>query len=59
MGRIMQQAIGLLTGGAEGAGDAPIVTFNRRDFRSGELRFPGIVVQTSGAWLKSRAPVNE
>jgi putative PIN family toxin of toxin-antitoxin system len=41
------------------AGDAPIVTFNRRDFRGGELRFPGIVVQTPGAWLKSRAPWKE
>jgi putative PIN family toxin of toxin-antitoxin system len=39
--------------------DAPIVTFNRRDFRSGELRFPGIVVQTPGAWLKSRASLKE
>jgi hypothetical protein len=28
---------------AVAAGDAPIVTFNRRDFRSGELRFPGII----------------
>jgi putative PIN family toxin of toxin-antitoxin system len=41
---------------AVAAGDAPILTFNRRDFRSGELRFPGIVVQTPGAWLKSRGP---
>jgi uncharacterized protein len=40
---------------AVAAGDAPIVTFNRRDFRGGELRFPGIVVQTPGAWLRSRA----
>jgi putative PIN family toxin of toxin-antitoxin system len=38
---------------AVAAGDAPIVTFNRRDFRGGELRFPGILVQTPGAWLKS------
>jgi putative PIN family toxin of toxin-antitoxin system len=38
---------------AVAAGDAPIVTFNRSDFRSGELRFPGILVQTPGAWLKS------
>ena len=44
---------------AVAAGDAPIVTFNRRDFRSGELRFPGIIVQTPGAWLKSRAPLKE
>jgi len=44
---------------AVAAADAPIVTFNRRDFRSGELRFPRIVVQTPGAWLKSRAPLKE
>ncbi len=44
---------------AVAAGDAPIVTFNRRDFRSGELRFPGIIVQTQGAWLKSLAPLKE
>jgi hypothetical protein len=44
---------------AVAAGDAPIVTFNRRDFRSGELRFPGIVVQTPGAWLKSLALLKE
>jgi hypothetical protein len=39
---------------AVAAGDAPIVTFNRRDFRRGELRFPSIVVQTPAAWLKSQ-----
>ena len=44
---------------AVAAGDAPIVTFNRRDFRSGELRFPGIIVQTPGAWLKSLASLKE
>jgi predicted nucleic acid-binding protein len=44
---------------AVAAGDAPIVTLNRRDFRGGELRFPGIIVQTPGAWLKSRAPLKE
>jgi len=38
---------------AVAAGDAPIVTFKRRDFRRGELEFPGILVQTPGAWLKS------
>ena len=38
---------------AVAAGDAPIVTFNRRDFHGGELRFPGILVQTPGTWLKS------
>jgi putative PIN family toxin of toxin-antitoxin system len=44
---------------AVAAGDVPIVTFNRRDFRGGELRFPGIVVQTPGAWLRSRAALKE
>jgi len=44
---------------AVAAGDAPIVTFNRRDFRRGELRFPGIIVQTPGAWLKSLGPLKE
>ncbi len=39
---------------AVAAGDAPIVTFNRRDFRGGELRFPLIIVQTPDAWLKSQ-----
>jgi hypothetical protein len=39
---------------AVAAGDAPIVTFNRRDFRGGELRFPSIVVQSPAAWLKSQ-----
>lgn len=39
---------------AVASGDAPIVTFNRRDFRGGELRFPLIVVQTPDAWLKSQ-----
>jgi len=44
---------------AVAAGDAPTVTFNRRDFRSGELRFPGIIVQTPGAWLKSLGHLKE
>jgi len=44
---------------AVAAGDAPIVTFNRRDFRGGELRFPKLVVQTPGAWLKSRLLLKE
>jgi putative PIN family toxin of toxin-antitoxin system len=42
---------------AVAAADAPILTFNRRDFRGGELRFPGIAVQTPGAWLKSQVPL--
>jgi putative PIN family toxin of toxin-antitoxin system len=41
------------------AGDAPIVTFNRRDYRGGALRFPDIVVLTPGAWLRSRAAAKE
>ena len=36
------------------AGEAPIVTFNRRDFKGGELRFPGIAVQTPRAWLTAQ-----
>ncbi len=39
---------------AVAAGDAPIVTYNRRDFRGGQLRFPSIIVETPAAWLKSR-----
>ena len=39
---------------AVAAGDAPIVSYNRRDFRGGELRFPSIVVQSPAAWLKSQ-----
>jgi hypothetical protein len=38
---------------AVAAGDAPIVTFNRCDFRDRELRFPSIVVQSPAACLKS------
>jgi predicted nucleic acid-binding protein len=41
------------------AGDASIVTFNRKDVRGGELRFPDIAVQTPGAWLRSRTTVKE
>lgn len=44
---------------AVAAGDAPIVTFSGRDFRSGMLRFPDLVVQTPGAWLKSRPVLKE
>jgi predicted nucleic acid-binding protein len=44
---------------AVAAGDAPIVTFNRRDFRGGSLRFPDIVILTPGAWLKSHAAAKE
>jgi uncharacterized protein len=38
------------------AGGIPIVTFNRRDFASGELRFPGLIVQTPASWLKAQRP---
>ena len=31
----------------------PIITFNRRDFVGGELRFPDLIVQTPAAWLKA------
>ena len=44
---------------AVAAGAAPIVTLNGRDFRGGELRFPGIVVQTPAAWLKSQMALKE
>jgi len=39
---------------AVAAGDAPIVTFDRRDFHGGELRFPSLDIQTPAAWLKSK-----
>ncbi len=39
---------------AVAAGGIPIVTFNRRDFAGGQLRFPGLLVQTPTAWLKSQ-----
>lgn len=34
------------------SGSVPIVTFNRRDFVRGQLRFPELIVQTPAAWLK-------
>ena len=37
---------------AVAAGDAPIVTFNRRDFANGQLRFPSVEVMTPTVWLK-------
>jgi predicted nucleic acid-binding protein len=37
---------------AVAAGDAPVLTFNRRDFAGGQLRFPSIRVLSPGAWLK-------
>ncbi len=36
---------------AVAAGGATILTFNRRDFSRGELRFPDVVVQSPGNWL--------
>lgn len=38
---------------AVAAGGIPVVTFNRRDFTGGQLRFPGLIVQTPAAWLKA------
>ena len=40
---------------ASAAGGIPIVTFNRRDFAGGELRFPGLVVQTPASWLRAQS----
>lgn len=37
---------------AVAAGDAPIITYNRRDFAGGQLCFPGIQVLAPAAWLK-------
>ena len=37
---------------AVAAGDAPILTYNRRDFADGQLRFPDIRVLSPAAWLK-------
>jgi len=37
---------------AVAASDAPIVTYNRRDFRGGELSFPQLRVLTPTQWLK-------
>ena len=37
---------------AVAAGDAPILTYNRRDFAGGQLRFPNIQVLAPAAWLK-------
>jgi putative PIN family toxin of toxin-antitoxin system len=37
---------------AVAAGNAPILTYNRRDFAGGQLRFPGIQVLSPAMWLK-------
>ena len=39
---------------AVAAGDAPILTFNRRDFAGGQLRFPDIKVLTPATWLRGK-----
>ena len=44
---------------AVAAGSIPIVTFNRRDFAGGQLRFPGLAVQTPAMWLKAHRPPEE
>lgn len=41
------------------AGGIPIVTFNRRDFLGGELRFPGLILETPAAWLKAQHAAQE
>jgi putative PIN family toxin of toxin-antitoxin system len=37
---------------AVAAGSATILTFNRRDFSRGELRFPDVAVLSPSSWLK-------
>ena len=37
---------------AVAAGSATILTFNRRDFSRGELRFPGVAIQSPANWRK-------
>jgi hypothetical protein len=37
---------------AVAAGGATIVTFNRRDFTRGELKFPDIAIRSPAGWLK-------
>lgn len=37
---------------AVAAGSATILTFNRKDFLRGELRFPSVAVQSPARWLK-------
>jgi hypothetical protein len=37
---------------AVAAGSATILTFNRRDFSRGELRFPDVALQSPANWLK-------
>jgi len=37
---------------AVAAGSATILTFNRRDFAHGELRFPDVAIKSPARWLK-------
>lgn len=37
---------------AVAAGRATILTFNRRDFSRGELRFPDVAIRSPADWLK-------
>jgi putative PIN family toxin of toxin-antitoxin system len=37
---------------AVAAGSATILTFNRKDFSRGDLRFPGVAIQSPASWLK-------
>ncbi|MDR2216165.1 MAG: putative toxin-antitoxin system toxin component, PIN family [Nevskiaceae bacterium] len=37
---------------AVAAGSTNILTFNRKDFVRGELRFPDVAIQSPGDWLK-------
>lgn len=37
---------------AVAAGGATILTFNRKDFSRGELRFPDVAVRSPASWLK-------
>lgn len=41
---------------AVAAGAIPIVTFNRRDFEGGQLRFPELFIETPAAWLRTHRP---
>jgi uncharacterized protein len=37
---------------AVAAGSATILTFNRKDFSRGDLRFPDVAIQSPASWLK-------
>ena len=38
---------------AVAAGEATIITYNRKDFRGGELRFPQLHIITPAQWLRT------